>query len=370
MKVCHVTSVHRRYDGRIFQKECTSLAKKYDVSLLCVDDKEDEIVNNVKIFHQNIVYKGKFDRIFHSSNKLLERVLEINADVYHLHDPELMLLGKKLIKKGKLVIFDSHEDYPGVIISKTWIPKLLRKVITWLYKGFEKRTLRKFNAVITATPHVQERLVKINKNTFMVTNFPILYDVKKESFDNYLCFAGGLTPQWSHKEIIESLKDINTKYKIAGKKDEKYFQVLENLDNYKKVEYLGFLNKDEVQELYAHASIGMAICKESANVNWHQGNLANTKLFEYMAAGVPVICSDFVLWKKIVEEDNCGIAVDINNIDEINAAIKKLIGNKKLLQEMSKNGIKAAKEKYNWNSQEKQLYKVYNCVEKYIKNTK
>lgn len=360
MKICHVTSVHNRYDGRIFEKECTSLAKKYDVTLLCVDNQPDEILNNVKIIHVDKKFKNKVDRILNSSKILTKKALEIDADVYHLHDPELILLGKKLQKKGKKVIFDSHEDYPLLIMSKKWLKKPIRILFSKYYARLEKSSFPKFSAIISVTPHIVNRLKKYNKNCYMITNYPIINSIKKkETFGNYICFAGGITEQWSHKNIIKSLKNIDVEYKIAGKITDNYKNELSNLTSFNKVKLCGILSKPEVQKLYKDSTIGMALCQESANVNYHEGSLGNTKLFEYMAAGLPVICTNFILWEEIIKEYKCGICVNPNNVDEIEKAIKEILNNPKLQKEMSNNGIKATNEKFNWESEEKTLYKIY-----------
>ena len=47
MKVCHMTSAHRTTDGRIFRKECVSLASEYDVYLVGQGDSREEC--NVKV---------------------------------------------------------------------------------------------------------------------------------------------------------------------------------------------------------------------------------------------------------------------------------------------------------------------------------
>lgn len=364
MKICHVTSVHNRYDGRIFEKECTSLANKgYDVTLLCVDDKSDEVKNNVKIIHIDKKFKNKFDRILNSSKVLLKKACEIDADVYHLHDPELIILGKKLQKKGKKIIFDSHEDYPLLIMSKKWIKKPIRVLFSKYYTHLEKSNFPKFSALISVTPHIVNRLKEYNQKCYMVTNYPIINNIKKKTqFDNYICFAGGITEQWSHKNIINALEGINIEYKIAGKITDTYKKELSELNNYNKVKLCGILNKNEVQELYENSSIGMALCQESANVNYHEGSLGNTKLFEYMAAGLPIICTDFKLWEEIIKEYKCGICVNPNNILEVGNAIKEILNNPNLQKEMSINGIKATKEKYNWESQEKILYGIYEKI--------
>lgn len=363
MKICHITSSHQRYDGRIFQKECVSLAKKYDVSLLCSDTQSDEVKDNVKIISLGVSNKGRKNRFFVIPRLLKKKAIELNCDIYHLHDPELISLAAYLKKKGKIVIFDSHEDNVNRIDDRTWIPSFLRPAFKRFYASKEKRVLSKIDAVVSVTPHIVDRLKKINKNTCMITNYPIV-DNKKfiKKFDNYICFAGGITKLWNHGNIINSLDDFDISYKIAGDISDSYLEELKLINNFSKVDLLGKLSHNDVIKLYESASIGIALCEENSNVDYHNGSLGNTKLFEYMASGVPIICTNFVLWEKIIKKYDCGICVNPNNIEEIHNAIKLLLTDKDLQKKYSKNGIIASKKEFNWSIQEKILYELYDKV--------
>ena len=86
------------------------------------------------------------------------------------------------------------------------------------------------------------------------------------------------------------------------------------------------------------------------------------KLFEYMAAGIPVVASDFPLWRKIVEDAKAGMVVDPLNPQAIAAAVEQLISDTALAEEMGRNGRKAVEEQYNWNHEEKELLKIYQSL--------
>ena len=365
MKVCHITSCHPRYDGRIFQKECVSLTKKYNVYLLVNDDKKDEIKDKVNFVSTKFQPKNRFERFFKSKKNIIKKALEIDADIYHLHDPDLLGIVKKLKQNKKLVVFDSHEDYPALIKEKEWIPRAFRNLISKLYEIREKKILKITDAVIGVSPHIGDRLKLINTNSYMVTNYPILSNlkIKKEDDGKTICFAGGISNQWLHGNIIKAIEDIkNIKYLLIGNNKSDYFETLKKLDGFNKVEAVGLVSKQDVIKYYGKSTIAIALNDYVSNVNYKMGTLGNTKLFEYMEAGLPVVCTDFVLWKEIVEKNNCGVCVNPNNINEIKDAIEYLIANPKIVKEMGKNGKNLVREYYNWGTQEKILFEAYNKI--------
>jgi len=360
-KVCHITSAHSRYDVRIFVKECVSLAKNgYDVTLIVNDNDPDEINEGVKIISTKFKPKNRLERFFNSKKLLLSKALEVDADIYHFHDPDLLPLGNKIKKMGKKVVFDSHEDVPMQIMDKTWIPKMLRGCIAKIYTIYEKDSLRSYDAAISVTPHVVERLLKINPNTVMVTNYPIVdfeSNISKKP-NNSICFAGGISDQWCHDKIIKALEKIDdVEYILAGVGTKEYMDLLQSLPGWNKVKYVGKVPHMEVKNIYAKSIVGMAL--NYSNQAKGEGTLGNTKLFEFMEAGLPVICTDYRLWREIVEGNNCGICVNPNDIDEITEAIRYILNNPEKAKAMGENGREAAIEKYNWGVQEKVLLNLY-----------
>jgi len=360
-KVCHMTSVHNRYDVRIYLKECISLAESgYDVTLVVNDDKGDEVSQGVKIVSTKFRPKNRLDRMLNSNRKIYEKAIETDADIYHFHDPELIPVGNKLLKKNKAVIFDSHEDVPKLIEDKKWIPRLFRRVIANLYGIYEEKSARKFNAIISVTPTIVRRFSKVNTNTVMVTNYPILKanEDKKRKPSNTICFAGGISSQWNHDKIIQSIENIdNIRYLLVGSGTNEYMSMLKSLTAWEKVDYKGRVPHSEVREIYAQSLAGMAL-NYSSQVK-EEGTLGNTKLFEYMDAGLPIICSDYKLWREMVEEYNCGICVDPNNVEEIEKAIRYICSNPEQAEIMGQNGKKAVVEKYNWDTQKTILLDLY-----------
>lgn len=361
-KVCHITSTHSRYDVRIFIKECASLAQNgYDVTLIVNDNETDETNKGVRIISTKLKPKNRLERFLKSINLLFAKAIEVDADLYHLHDPDLLLLGNKLKRRRKKVIFDCHEDVPNQIIDKFWIPSLLRGIVSKVYVLYERYSLKKYDAIISVTPHIVERLSKINPNTVMITNYPIIdFDNRVHRNPmNAICFAGGINAQWNHDKILKALENINNvKYILAGIGTKDYLDYLRTFPGWRKVDYVGRVPHEEVKNIYSKSIAGVAL--NFSNQIKIEGTLGNTKLFEYMAAGLPVICSDYRLWREIVEKNNCGICINPNSVEEITEAIEYIMSNPKKAAEMGENGKKAVIEKYNWITQEKKLIDLYN----------
>jgi len=368
MKICHLTSVHSRYDARIFQKQCLSLAKSgYSVYLIVADGNGDEIKDGIHIYDVGKP-SARLKRMTKTTQAIYNKAIELNADIYHLHDPELLPCGLKLKKRKKKVIFDSHEDVPRQITSsKAYIPFFVRKIISILYSRYEKRVLKKLDAVISVSPDIVERLQKANHNVVMITNYPIINEIieNTETPENAICFAGLISPLWRHIDILEALSFLDdVAYNLAGPADAKYLKKLQKNSSWKHVNFVGRLPRNEVFDFIRASAVGMALCDYVEEVGYNVGTLGNTKLFEYMQAGVPIICTDFILWKQIIDEEKCGICVNPNNVKNIVDAIEYILSNSEKAKEMGKAGQNAVKEKYNWSTQEKILLDLYQNLSK------
>jgi glycosyltransferase involved in cell wall biosynthesis len=366
IKICHLTSKHKINDTRIFRKQCVSLAKhNYDVTLIGFDVKLSSFFdNNVNLITIPYVKPLFFFTFLKRVHKIYKYALECNAQIYHLHDPELLILVIFLKLKNKIVIFDSHEDVPRQILEKKNFPHFVMFFISFIYEKFEKYILKYCDLLIAPSCHIMHRLKRVNPNTIQVTNYPLFnineIDLK---WEKSICFAGGITNQWSHQNIINAIDNIpNITYNICGNFESQYFNKLSLLKSWNKVKYFGFIEHKEIPLFISKSSIGMALNNYNRNVGGKLGSIGNTKLFEYMNIGIPVICTDFILWKEVIDKYNCGICVNPNNIEEITNSINFLLKNLILAKEMGNNGRNAIRLEYNWATQEKILLNSYKLL--------
>lgn len=364
VKVCHLSSAHDQEDTRIFHKECKSLAEAgYEVYLITRGKTYDK--DGVHIIGVSREQVSRIERMTKTVHEVYLKAVEIDADIYHVHDPELLPVCAKLKKRGKKVIFDSHEHVAASIRGKMYLPKMLRKIIADIYSVYQGAICAKIDAVITATPNVSEYFERIKcKNVVDLCNFPILSEFREPNYcSRTLSFAGNMTDQWNHDVIIKSLENVeNVKYILCGFPEEKYLAKLNALKGWEKVDYRGRIPFETVQEVLSSSAVGLSILTPGNNTDGINGNMANTKIFEEMMAGLPVICSKFKRWKEFVEEFDCGICVHPHNEKEIRSAIERLINNPDEARRMGHNARKAVEERFNWAKEEKKLLNLYNRI--------
>lgn len=366
IKVCHMTSVHKRYDARILKKECCTLvANGYDVTLIVADNKPEENYNGVKIVSSNFKPKNRLDRIINLKKYIFAKAIEINADIYHFHDPELIPVGLDLLKRGKKVIYDCHEDYEEDIKDKSWIPHFLRPFVAYIFKCYERHSAKYFNIIITVTPSIVEKFERYHDNVYMVTNYPIIHTKQTDAIKQpQICFTGLISPLWCQEVIVSALNLLNDpiKYVIAGPASEDYLNTLRNLDVKGNMFYLGYLSSDDVDKVQRSSLAGLAVLRYCRAVGGNLGTLGNNKLFEYMSAGIPVICTDFVLWKNIIDKWKCGICVCPQDPTQVASAITFLLKNPDIAYSMGESGRKAVESEFNWDTQATILLEAYRSI--------
>lgn len=360
MKVCHLTSVHPVFDTRIFVKECSSLsAAGFQVTLIAPAER-DELKNGVHI----VAVKKKsarLQRMITTVNEVAKKANDLQADIYHIHDPELLRIGIQLRRHGYKVIYDAHEDVPRQLLAKHYLPSFSRKLIAAGFEKYENRAAAKFDSIITVTPLLEKRFKAINPHTWQVCNFPSLQEfpaaaTKWDDRKNEICYIGNITAIRGIREMIRSLEHCDTTLHLGGLfsptglRDE-----VAAYKGWASVMELGFMNRTQVKETLATCKAGLVLLHPAENYV----DAYPVKMFEYMAAGIPVIASDFPFWKEIINKHQCGICVDPFNIQAIAEAINYLLHHDNVAQQMGTNGRKAIETTFNWEQEEKKLITIY-----------
>lgn len=361
MKVCHLSSAHNRNDIRIYQKMCISLAAAgFDTTFVVADGKGDDKVEGVSIYDVGDKGSSRLKRMTKAVYRVYKKALEVKAEVYHLHDPELMFIGVLLKSKGYKVIFDAHEDLPKQLASKPYFNKFMRWFMPKVFASIEAVCFRFYNGLVGATPSITDKLSSLNSNAVTINNYPIFGELKMEiktQRTTDVCYLGGISEIRGIKEMVRSLDFLTqSKLQLAGNFSSNHLhQEVASYEGWNKVNELGMINRIEAAELLSTSLAGLVLFHAVPNHVEAQPN----KLFEYMSAGLPVICSNFPMWKELIEENSCGICVDPMDPKAIADAINHLINNPELVKQMGENGFNAVQNKYNWAQEEQVLLDFY-----------
>jgi len=368
--ICHITTVHPRTDGRVFEKECKSLAQTdYTVALIVADGLGNDELDGVNVVDLGKSKFGRFGRLIITSFKALKKSLDLKAQIYHFHDPELIPIGLMLKVFGKNVVYDIHENLPLQILHKHWIPKILRDPISKLFAFIESFACKYFDALIVPQPSMKLSYSKVNANTELIANFvdikrisksPKQYNDKKR-YSNSLVHLGGLTQERGLFNMLNVLTELDESFSLilAGPINNTITkQKCKNHKEWRRVSYRGYISQSEVEAIYEESSIGLILYN---NVGQYYLSYA-IKLFEFMAKGIPVIMPNFGEWPAFNDQYKVGICVDVCDAKAIAKAITTLVGSPKKMEQLSLNGIKAIKEKFNWDNEAEKLLNVYEGI--------
>lgn len=370
-KIFMFSSVHVWMDTRIFNKELKSLAdagKTIDYYAIESKKKHREI-DIPKLITLNLLPRGtKFTR-FKRWNYLLNQALESDARYYHFHDPELLYVAKKIkkLKPKSVIIYDMHEYFPGQITTKEWIPFFLRFSTSQVVKLLEKKWMNFCDGVIFAESSYSKYHSNYQGKKETILNYPLWKKYEKKIISSLftLIYVGDITEDRNIRgmiELVKNLKDRGHKQfqlKLIGSIQSTLKENLEKIildygiSDY--IHWYGRISYEKIWEYYFSADIGLCLLYPIPNYK----NSLPTKLFEYMAAGLPIVASNFPDWEKLVSDTNSGITVDPLNNEQIVAAIEEIKTNKKMAEAFSENGRQAFEKNYNWKTEEKKLLSFY-----------
>jgi len=368
MKVCHLTSVHSASDPRIFHKECRSLARAgFEVTLIGPHS-TDAVLDGVQIkaIHR---HPGRLSRMTRTTWRVYNVARHYDADVYHFHDPELIPVGLLLKAKGKHVIYDIHEDLPKDVLSKDYLPRWSRQPISALMNLVERIACGRFSGLVAVTQSIAERFRARNRRTVVVHNFPYAeelivagdvttsWSTRRQS----VAYVGGIMSQRAIHEMVSAMAllpdSLRATLELAGPEllSQRDREETRRNSGWARVKYHGFVDQKTTFDILKSVRAGLVLFHPEPN---HLESMPQ-KIFEYMGAGLPVIASDFPLWRRIIGNAGCGFFVNPKSPTEIAEAIEYVLTHPAEAEEIGRRGQAAVLERFNWHSESEKLITLY-----------
>jgi glycosyltransferase involved in cell wall biosynthesis len=297
---------------------------------------------------------------------MTQRLLNARPSIIHFHDPEFMPWAIILKISGFKVIYDVHEDYPEALKYNFNLPSPARFMLPPLVRVFEYVCGRVFDGIVAATPVIARRFP--TKRTVVIQNYPIVCEFDT-SHSSSMCerprevvYAGTINLNRNIIGILDAmelLSDPHLKLRLLGKFTVPSQECLvRDHVGWRRVKFDGWVSRKNVSSILNSSRAGLLVLKPIK----HEIETLPIKLFEYMAAGLPVICSDFPLWRNIIDKSGCGLLVDPTDSVSIANAIRWILDNPEASREMGERGRSAVLNQYNWSRESKKLIAFYGTL--------
>jgi len=291
----------------------------------------------------------------------------------HVHDLPLARIGYEFAgKHGCRFTLDLHENWPALLRVATHTQSFLGKILSSnrQWEAYEQDYCQKADHVIVVVEEAKERLItkgipreriSIVSNTLNFQHFEVPSTKPDDKFFTLL-YAGGINKHRGLQYIINGLSLLkNTTKPIrllilgSGSYTTTLKELARSLGVDHMIEFTGWKNYKEMQDYFGRADI----CLIPHIKNDHTDSTIPHKLFQHMYAGKPTIASNCIPIKRIIEETNCGLVYVYNQPEDFAEKVSLLEESPELYNTFKENGIKAVKEKYNWNIDQQKLIDIY-----------
>lgn len=366
-RIVHFTSVHLWHDTRIYRRICRSLVGAgYEVHLVATTDGTPGLELHEGVHVHLLPQAGsRWGRIVSTARAVTRRATELDAAIYHFHDPELIPAARKMAKGGRIVVYDVHEDLPKDVVNKEWLPRLLGQTLMRPLDWLETTSSSRFSAVVAAETAIAERFQGAVPHTITLNNYPSLQDFPRPSSGNRLSpptlvHFGGLSQLRAIEPLVDALgmipPEVEVRLLAAGRcESEAMMTRLQTKPGWRRVEYLGWLSHDELRQHLGESTLAMILLSDAPNHHRVRSN----RFFESLACATPVVTANFPAWRQLVHELGCGVAVDSADPTAIRDAILHVLEHPDEARQMGRRGRSAIEERFNWESEFESLLQLY-----------
>jgi glycosyltransferase involved in cell wall biosynthesis len=300
-----------------------------------------------------------------TTGQVVRRAREEKADLYHLHDPELLPWARLMSSEGENVLYDMHESLPKQIMTKEWVPPALRGALSLCFRSIERVLLQNM-AVVFAEASYSEDYPWLQKSA-TVLNFPRLDDFPDSDAPRRsrptVGYIGRVAPERGSTVMVKAIdrlheRGLEAHLECIGPVTPLHRKELVRSvpkDVRKFIRFHGYVEPPDAWQTLRACHAGIAILKDSPNYR----NSYPTKMFDYMALNLPVVASDVPLYSEVVEEEGCGICVDPDDPISLADALERLLTHQEEAVQMGRRGRALVEGRYNWASQQMVLREFY-----------
>jgi glycosyltransferase involved in cell wall biosynthesis len=347
-RILLLSTVHLASDPRIGSKIAPALATQYDV-----------------VWQPLPFYKHLLWRLVLVHPLALWQFLKYRPQVVHIFVAELLPLAFVFRSLGAKIVYEVQENLYKKFTTKTHNKGWL---FERLFGFFDHQARRYFYCVFTENAYLQE-YQNLSKPHVVVHNFAdlswTLLPAPNPAGPHFF-YAGVLSLERALDTVVEAAHLLKAKYPalkihLFGKLNLSQAQLFQ-LPHYQEVQqnlvFHGYVSQ-QVAFAYAQTSVaGVALLKPVGDYP----DSYPTKLFDYMALGLPVVASNFKLYEQIVQQHQCGFCIDPHNAQALAHALTYLTEHPAEAKTMGENGRKAVVETYNWQQEAEKLRRFYELL--------
>jgi glycosyltransferase involved in cell wall biosynthesis len=338
------------------------------IRLICIPRKRFFTNPYLDILYRRLTFRPGVYR------KMLEVCAELRADAYHMHDIQVNRIGYRLQKlpHRPLLVYDVHEDYADQLLChfpRQGVKRLLAKLYSYRLNRWEAAHAARCDAVIAAVDHIGAKFPQLagQGKVTMIYNYTTLQPAQlkpyaSRSFD--AIYAGQISETRGALQIAMAVELARTKVPgirvmlLGPVPDPKFLKKLTGFITTKGLgEHVllgGQVPHADIGKYYSESRIGLGIFLPLSIFEYG----LQVKTFEYMAYGLPVVCSNFGTLHRIIEESDSGISADPLSPVSISRALVDLLSNRALYDRLSTNAHNAVQQ-YTWKREEQKLLALY-----------
>jgi glycosyltransferase involved in cell wall biosynthesis len=307
-------------------------------------------------------------------------IIENKIEALHIHDIRIADAVFKANKEFNLpTVLDLHDNMPEVMKLYPHLQKFPGKYIISpkKWKKKEEEFINKANKVIAVSPeflkNIEERIPSSKEKLVLVPNtiresFYKDYNIDQSIIRRYkdkfvVLYLGDTHLRRGLQTAIDAVTSLkekipNIKLVIVGKNttDVVLKQQVVDLKLESFVDFEGWKNVS----LFQSYIISSTICISPLHRNLQHDVAYANKIFQYMSLARPLLVSDAIAQRKLVEKNNTGLVHKDRDVADFSEKILTLYKSEALRNELGQNGKLFIQKKFSWEQTSKELLYLYN----------